>query len=99
MDHAPRLAPLSALKGPTLPPLATTRAVFASVALPADATPAARACALIAALVVETGCDHAAAALALRVLHPELVKQVLEDVGSWPSSEPELSALQRLVRR
>lgn len=34
----------------------------------------------------------------MRAIHPDLCLRVIEEIGSWPSSEPELAALQRIYR-
>ena len=40
--------------------------------------------------------DFVAAAIRARASNPELASRVLEAAGSWPSSEPEIRALQSL---
>lgn len=58
------------------------------------ATAASRAVSSVRALMSH-GLTMDEAARRLNCLRPELVSRVLDMIGMWPSSEPELAALQR----
>lgn len=51
--------------------------------------------ALYCQLYVQSKATPTAFAQHARAHYPDLVLAVLETIGSWPSSEPELAALQR----
>lgn len=53
----------------------------------------------VRALRTKHGLSFADAARQARASDPELATRVLETVGSWPSSEPEIRALQALPVR
>lgn len=49
--------------------------------------------------LVNAGSDMRAAANAVTRRYPKITLGALEEIGSWPSSEPRLAALQRAFGR
>lgn len=64
---------------------------------PTPQTPAARFVERVRARVAQ-GMGLAEAARRVAALNPGLALDVIEEIGSWPSGEPELAALQRVWR-